>query len=587
MKNIFKSFSLSIILFSCILFSCKSQEAILLEKSITVNGNEYIIQDVLINLQESVEISAIVVRRSNVIDPKPVILQYTIYAEEILDLSLLESVDNGYVGIMAYSRGKRKSSNEIWPYEFEANDLYQVIDWISSQKWCNGKIGMFGGSYNGFTQWAATKRLHPNLKTIVPYVANRPGMGLPMENNIFLNPNYEWAFYVTNSKFLDTLANDRKRTIKMQDQWWKSGVAYEQIDSIDQRPNQYFQKWIDHPSFDAYWQSMAPYKEEFADINIPILTIDGYYNDSQNSSLYYLREHYKYHPEAEHYLVIGPYNHFGTQRGGNSWVNGYKVSQKSLFNINKLTYQWFDYIMNNGEKPEMLKDKINYFVMGTDEWRSAKSIEGMKNDSLILYLTNEKLEDFHTLKKDKPQELDHIEQTIDFADRSTMNNNNYYPDPIELEKLNLKTGLVFISKPLQDSMLINGSFEGEIIASINKKDMDIGVTLFELHPNGKYFHLSYSLFRASYTQDITERNLLKPNTRERIPFSNTHLVSKKLNKGSRLVIVLDVNKESYSQLNYGTGKDVSKETIRDANDPLKVKWYNESYVEIPIYRLVK
>ena len=54
---------------------------------------------------------------------------------------------------------------------------------------------MYGGSYNGFTQWAAAKRLHPALKTIVPYCPNDPGFGLPMTNNVFLTANYGWAFY--------------------------------------------------------------------------------------------------------------------------------------------------------------------------------------------------------------------------------------------------------------------------------------------------------------------------------------------------------------------------------------------------------
>jgi predicted acyl esterase len=133
-------------------------------------------------------------------------------------------------------------------------------------------------------------------------------------------------------------------------------------------------------------------------------------------------------------------------------------------------------------------------------------------------------------------------------------------------------------------MLINGSFLGEIKASINKKDMDIGVTLYEVMPNGDYFHLSYFIGRASYAKDITKRSLLKPNEITSIPFSNTHLVSKQLSKGSRLLVTINVNKNPFSQLNYGTGKEVSDETIEDAKEPLKVKWYNDSFVKIPIWK---
>jgi hypothetical protein len=62
------------------------------------------------------------------------------------------------------------------------------------------------------------------------------------------------------------------------------------------------------------------------------------------------------------------------------------------------------------------------------------------------------------------------------------------------------------------------------------------------------------------------------------------MVSKLLAKGSRLLLTLNVNKNPYAQINYGTGRDVSDEDISDAAVPLKVKWRNDSFVRIPITR---
>lgn len=551
----------------------------------SISKGPYDIQDILITTRDGATISAIVVKKKGVTTPQPVILQYTIYVRDNDVESLKESVDHGYIGIIAYTRGKRYSADEIWPYENDANDAYDVIDWISKQKWSDGNVGMFGGSYNGFTQWAAAKKLHPALKTIVPYVANRPGMGLPMENNIYINPNYEWAFYVGNNKYLDTIAgNDRQRSREIQNKWWETGVAYKKMDSIDNRSNKWFQRWISHPSFDNYWQKMAPYQKDFAQIDIPVLSIDGYYNDSQNSSLYYLKEHYKYNPKAEHYLVIGPYGHFGAQKGGFPEVNGYKVDRDAIINTKEITYQWFDYIFKNRAKPEILKDRINYQVMGANEWRSAPSIEEISNNHLKLYLTDEMTQGLHSLNSEKPKYDKYLSQVVDFADRDKWHNLNYYPDPIILNELNTRRGIFFISEPMREPLLINGSFEGELMVSINKKDMDVGITLFELTPTGEYFHLSYIVFRASFAKDITKRDLLTPGRRETIPFSNTHMVSKQLRKGSRLAIALDVNKNPFSQVNYGTGKDVSEETTADGKEPLEIKWFNKSYVKVPIWK---
>lgn len=575
---------LSVVIF--LFLACNSSIKKKQTSEITDSNKGYNIQDVLIETRDGAKISAMVVRKNDVSEPKPVLLQSTIYVRDKgRDLmTLKESADKGYVGVIAYARGKRYSEDEIWPYENDANDTYDVIDWISKQKWCDGRVGMFGGSYNGFTQWASTKKLHPALKTIVPYVANRPGMGTPMENNVFINPNYEWAFYVGNNKYLDTVTgNNRQRFRKMMFRWWETGVAYKKMDSIDGTPNRLFQKWVSHPSFDEYWQEMAPYKDDFSQINIPILSIDGYYNDSQNSGLYYLREHYKYNLNAEHYLIIGPYSHFGAQRSGSEEINGYKVDADALINTNEITYQWFDFIFNNGNKPIILKDRINYQVMGANEWRSASSIANMSNDKLKLFLTNESAGSVYALKPERPKKQGFLSQDVDFSDRAT-GNNDYYPDPIIRDVMDTSNGFNFISKPLEESILVNGSFIGELNVSINKKDFDYGITLYEVMPNGKYFHLSYTVGRASYSKDFTERKLIEPNTIETIPFSNTHLVSKKLKIGSQLLIHVNVNKNPFSELNYGTGKLVSEETIGDAKKPLTVKWYNDSFVEIPIWK---
>lgn len=549
--------------------------------------SDYDIQDsVSITTRDGAILSAMVARRKNEAESKPVILQYTIYVrDKSRDLKTIkESVDNGYTGVIVYTRGKRFSPDEINPYENEANDVYDAIDWISKQKWCSGSIGMYGGSYNGFTQWAACKKMHPALKTIVPYVANRPGMGLPMENNVFINPNYEWAFYVGNNKYLDTVTNNnRPRFRGLKFRWWESGAAYKKMDSIDGEPNRWFQKWISHPSFDSYWQKMAPYKIDFSQINIPVLAFDGYYNDSQNSGLYYLKELQKYSPKTPFYLIIGPYGHFGTQIGGEAVINDYKVDAVALIDIKKITYQWFDYILKKGTKPEFLKDKINYEVMGANVWKSAPSFEKMHNDFLTFYLTNIQSGNFYAADSKKPKKKEFLVQKVDFADRQT-SNNNYYPSPIIQKEVNTNDGYFFISEPLKEPLIVNGSFLAEIKCRINKKDIDLGVTLYEVTPNGEYFHLSYYIGRASYAKDIEKRQLLEPDKIETIDFSNTHFVSKQLSKGSRLLIGLTINKNPFSQLDYGTGKEVSDETIFDAKEPLQIKWYNDSFVKIPVLK---
>lgn len=554
---------------------------------------EYEVQDkITLKTRDGATVSGMLVRRKDGATTLPTVLQFTIYVRPERDLaSLKEIADRGYAAMIAYSRGKYLSPDAIVPYEHDGKDAWDVIDWISHQPWSNGAVGMFGGSYNGFTQWAAAKSLHPALKTIVPYVANRPGMGLPMENNVFINPNYQWAFYIGNNKTLDTAVNDdRDRFRKMQFGWWNRGVAYRSIDKVDGTPNPMLQRWLKHPSFDSYWQAMAPFKNDFAQIRIPVLSVDGYYNDSQVSGVNYLREHMRYIPNAQHYLIIGPYGHFGAQRGGEKIINGMEVPAAALIDTKAITYEWLDHILKNGPRPAILKDKINYQVMGTDQWRSAPSLAAMSNQTLKLYLDNVPLRagaknGAHRLSAIQPRKTAYLKQVVDLKDRKK-SYNDYYPASIITDEIDSSSGFIFVSEPFEEAVLYNGAFGGEIIVRINKRDFDLGVTMYELRPDGKYFHLSYVINRASYAKDPTERVLLTPGQIEHIPLSMNKIASKRLDRGSRLVVYLNVNKNPFSQLNYGTGKDVSDETIADANEKLKVEWSNQSYVTVPILREV-
>jgi uncharacterized protein len=547
----------------------------------------YIIQDdVLIKTKEGATLSAIVVRKRGVSSRQPTALVFNIYTDISLRLAR-QSAAYGYVGVTAETRGKRNSPDPIDPYEHEAEDAYEAIDWISRQPWSDGQVGMYGNSYCGYTAWAATKkRPHPALKTIAPSAAIIPGFGLPMTNNVFLNANYAWTFYVTNNKLLDdkTYFNpERWRALNWN--WYQSGKSYRQFDSVDGGANKWLQRWLEHPSFDAYWQAKVPYKNDFSKINIPVLSVTGYYDDAQISALQYVKEHYKYNRKADHYLVIGPYGHFaaGASRKPTVW-GGYAIDPVAQIDTPELTFEWFDYIMRGGKKPALLKDKINYQVMGANVWRHAPSLEKMSNQTLTLYLTDVKANgNYYQLSRTRPRKTGFLEQTVNFADRETLNS-NYYFSPVIGKQLDLSPGYFFVSEPFDEPVSINGTFAGEIKAVINKKDMDFNVALYELMPDGRPFQFSYFLGRASYAKDMTVRHLLTPGKVESVPFDRSYMVSRQLSRGSRLLVTLDINKSPFEQINYGTGKDVSDEDISDAKVPLRIKWRNDSYVRIPVWR---
>lgn len=543
-----------------------------------LDEEEFLVRDsIIIKTKKGNELSLGFIKYKKEENKVPAILNFSIYNKLKFDSAERINTMKGYVIVNAFSKGVYLSKDEIAPFKFETEDVNEVINWITKQPWSNGKVGMIGGSYDGFSQWAATKNIHQALKTIIPYVSVGFGIDFPMENNVFNTYMIRWSEYVMKSRYSEYDDSSNDKWIKLVNKLYKKGVEFRKLDILNGNNDPIFQEWLKHPSFDKFWQSKIPYKKDFAKINIPILTFTGYFDDDQRGAMYYYNEHYKYNKNPNHYLVIGPYDHFGAQGSIKNNMRGYIIDSTANIDIDKLSYEWFDYILKGKEKPKFLKDKINYQVMATNQWKNAPSIDKISNKKLKLFLSN------HKLLETKPIS-NYISQKIDLSNRKdTLQNFDRYKildSVIDSRILNEK--LIFESNKFDHSFEINGSFIGNIKTSINKKDIDITIKLFESMPNGKYFLLSSYLGRASYAKNKEKRQLLTPDRIEEIPIHNTYFVSKKIEKGSKLIVVLGVNKTPYEQINYGTGKDVSEETIADAKEPLEIKWYNDSYIEIPI-----
>lgn len=536
----------------------------------------YLIQDsVLIPTKSGIDIIGTIVRQKDSFKPLPVILFYTTYYQGKGDAIFGKmSADRGYVGIIAYARGIRSNLKNYMPYEHEGKDIYDIIDWIIKQSWCNGKVGMFGGSYTGYSQWATAKHLHPALKTIVPQVAVMPGFDAPMENNVPYGNILGWAN--------DNIYKNKPYSRNLVFDWFDKGASFRSLDTLGGQPNPIFQKWLTHPSYDSYWQSMVPTPNDYAKINIPVLSTTGYYDGCEISALRYFNLHNKYNKNANHYIVLGPYDHLTGQRSATENLMGYKIDPVAVTSMRELAFQWLDYILKEKPKPSLLKDKVNYQVMGTNEWRHVSSLTKTSNDTLTFYLSTIKADKQLLLSDMKPISNDYTFQTVDFRDRE--NQNNYFTPLIIFDTLDVSNGLLFISNPFENGFEITGSFTGKLFTTINKRDMDVSMALYEIMPDGKYFFLTRYIGRASYSKNLSKRVLLKPNKLSEIPFSNTRFVSKLIKPGSRLAILLNINKHPFEEINYGSGKEVHNETISDAGESLQIKWWNKSYLKIPIWK---
>jgi putative CocE/NonD family hydrolase len=523
----------------------------------------------------------------------PALLQFTIYADTTILLNdLRRNASNGYAAVIGFTRGKACSPDQPVPYVHDGADAVTVIEWIARQPWSDGQVGMYGGSYSGMTTWSAARRAPPALKAIMVGAPVAPGLDVPMEGNIVWNFIYPWPFYTTDNKWLDdSTYNLRDRWFRLYGRWYATGRAFRDLDKIDGMPNPVWHQWIAHPSYDRYWQAMIPYKEEFARIQIPVLQTAGYYYGGPGAAVHYLTQHYRYNPRARHYLVIGPYGHFDAQRGvvsalgdTTTVISGYEIDPVARIDmVAELRYPWFDWILKGGPRPKLLADRINYEVVGANRWKHAPSIAAMSNARLRFYLSGESSGLSYRLTSAAPARDTSVTLTINLADRS--DSARFVPGGgVADTAIDTLNSVVYLSDPLPSATEISGLFRAHLELVTNKRDFDIGISIFERRPDGTYLQLPPYQSRASYVADLTRRRLLTPGARERLDLKSVRLASHLCRAGSRLVVVLGVLRSPGQQINYGTGKEVSDETIADAGEPLTIRWSNRSWLELPVRR---
>jgi hypothetical protein len=552
------------------------------------DARRYLIaRDVQVRTPDGATVCALVVRPRSVAGRAPTLMQFTIYNDPgNLMAEARRTASHGYVGVEGLTRGKGCSPGQPIPYEHDGADAAALIDWIAAQPWSDGRVGMFGGSYEGFTQWAAARH-HPRaLKALMPSVSAAPGIDVPMEGNQFYSFVYYWPLYAASSKTLDNAPyDDHARWDRMERTWYQTGAAYRDLPRIDGTPNPIFEHWLDHPDYDRFWSGMIPQGEDFASIDIPVLTTTGFYDDAQIGALHYLLETEAHHSRSEHYLLIGPYDHIRGQRGtygrlggALTTLRGYHTDPVAQVDLGELRYQWFDYVFRGGPRPALLQDRINYQVMGADRWKHVATLAAIGPDRLRLHLTQAQSGGLRLSAAPVDGRASTLK--VDLADRSDIDRPAVGGGIVD-KALDTANGLAFVSDPFPAPVEVSGLFSAGLDLVANKKDFDFSLGLYELTAAGDYVELSHYIGRASHVGDPRHRHLLSPGVRTRLELTSGRLTSRQFQAGSRLVALFAVVKQPQLQINYGSGKDVSDETIADAGEPLVIRLFGDSTLDVP------
>lgn len=497
---------------------------------------------------------------------------------------------HGYAFVQAYVRGRGrsggvKSDNLGAQVGRDGSDL---VEWIARQPWCNGQVVMYGGSYVGMTQWRTATQRPPHLAAIAPYVPIYPGWDVPNDNGIpeswtavilaytsgralntgvLSNPGY-WMGkmleqYAAQRPFAEL---DRAVGIAATDDWW---MLNEQGQKVP-----FMTVWLDHVGDEAFNLAAEPKAQDYAAMNFPVLTATGFFDDDQPGALHYYRRHVAQAPgavAAKHYLVIGPWDHSGTQEPTKE-IENLRIPDTAVLDMKTLHLGWYDWALGRGPLAAFFHDRVAYFMMGANEWRYAPTLEGASSGKeMVLYLSAAEGTPrgvFHSgaLTANRPGAEPPALVLSDPRELPELEVAKYLPEEGLTSQFRAfqKRAIVFHSEPFATDTEFAGHMRLTLVCSSDTPDFDLWSQVMLVMPDGSAVQLGLpDIRRARFRNGFFKAELLKPGQIIEIPFEFAW-TAWRIPAGARLrVVITPLNSPNY-QKNYNTGGRIGYENPDNA-----------------------
>lgn len=443
------------------------------------------------------------------------------YSHRYLDTNRL--VENGYVVIIQDVRGRFASGGEFSMFKHEAKDGYDTVEWAAALPYSNGKVGMFGLSYYGYTQLLATTEKPPHLEAIFPAQT----LNDSRKGSLYQNGAFSLALFQT--LILESFIPDLiKRKYKEPQEYYEMMKTWaHEINHIEDWYQKIpikdwpllekfgikadFLEMLSHDLADeAYWQQYS-ILEKYPNIQVPAFHLAGWYDCFLNSTI----ENYMNMEQATEQmqkLMIGPWAHgnFSSVIGDKSF--GIQASEHMIDlqeDLTGLHVRWFDYWLKGVETGINEDAPVKVFVMGINEWRSEQEWPLARTEYTPFYFhsqgqANTRFGD-GGLYKEKSQHTATDQFTYDPKNPVPTNGGGTLYDGIAIDGPRDQQAieerddvLVYTSEVFTEAMEVTGPVSVKLYAKTDAKDTDFTARLIDVAPDGTAYNLTDGIVRARY-----------------------------------------------------------------------------------------
>lgn len=463
----------------------------------------------------------------------------------------------GYIVVIQDVRGRGTSCGTFKLFESEIEDGYDAVMWASTLPHSNGKVGMYGFSYQGMTQIYAMMHRPPALKALCPaMLAHDLYEDWAYEGDVFrLQSNLSWALQIAaegarlsqdHSAFL-TLKQAAKH-LPLSDKI----PAYPEI-LTTVTPDSFYHDWIRREPWDAY----GSYPQMDLEDNVctygvgtygvpPMLHIGGWFDPYLTGTL---KLHARYPNEAPQHLIIGPWAHLPWGRRAGSIDFG----PDAVSDCDRAQVRWFDYWLK-GEGT--LDAAATWFEMGTNRWVNGDRFEDLATQSWQLETTGlTSMSDGRLVKHPSPLPPAVPDIIVHdpwrpvpslgghAASRAGVFDRSHLDDRADV--------LTYTTEPFSEPLLIQGKATAQIQFKTSSHSVDFHVVLSQVFPDGTVFNICQGVKKVIDAESDRACMIHLQSTSVQIP------------TGSRLRVSVSLSNYPAYAMNSGTGKPLHEEPAID------------------------
>jgi putative CocE/NonD family hydrolase len=457
----------------------------------------------------------------------------------------------GYMVAVQDVRGKFDSEGSFIPQAGDVDDGYDTVEWLAKQPWSNGKVGSIGCSYSGDTQILMAQAKPPHLKAMIPQAAgsvigSADGryryFGVRIGGANALAAGTGW-FHQAGSKvhlrYPDGI--DKKTLLKMDalgntlpggefpkgdfTNVWKVLPQTDIPKVLNSLPND-FNDVMFRDLTDPWWDQFQ-YLTDKSTFDVPALHINSWYDFGVNETIL---EWQMFQDNAvskksrdNQFMILSPTEHCASEIASTqNTIVGERELGDARFDYWNIYLKWFAYWLKGEKNAITDMPKVQYYMMGANEWRSSEvwppqntrfekfylhsngQANSRQGDGVLLQaMPDSESFDHYTYDPAKPVPSRGGLMCCTGTKESVAGSF----DQSDIEMRN--DILVYTTQALKETVEVAGPIEVELYVSSSAKDTDFVAKLIDVYPDGRAFNIQEGILRARYREGLDKKVLMK------------------------------------------------------------------------------